>query len=147
MLPGLLLDELPSLSGQTHYREWFEAALGPVAATILGLNPPELRKGIHPGYKWGHGTKVLSLFVRDLVLFSRYFTEEEAGRIERWLYCPIDSVVMDGLRQAGLDPGVTLIREIDQAGFWRIQDALSVAAEEVGVPRVWFDDVWSETRG
>lgn len=54
---------------------------------------------------------------------------------------------MDGLRQAGLDPGVTLIREIDQAGFWRIQDALSVAAEEVGVPRVWFDDVWSETRG
>jgi hypothetical protein len=84
--------------------------------------------------------------VRDLVLFSRYFNEQETARIERWLYCPIDGIVMDRLRLAGFDPGFNLIRQIDEAGFWRIQDALSIAAEEVGAPRVWFDDVWSERR-
>jgi hypothetical protein len=53
-----------------------------VTTTILRLNPPGPRSRIHPEYKWGHGAKVLSLFVRDPVLFSRYFDETEAGRIE-----------------------------------------------------------------
>ncbi len=89
---------------------------------------------------------MLSLFVRDLVLFSRYFTEDEARRIEPWLYCPIDRIVMDRLRRVGFNPGVSTIREVDEAVFWSIQDGLSMAANDVGVPRVWFDDVWSETR-
>ena len=38
------------------------------------------------------------------------------------------------------------IRELGEAAFWRIQDALGSAASRVGVPRVWFDDVWSESR-
>ncbi len=146
LLPRLPLDALRDLSDQSDYRTWFEAALEPVATTILRLNPPGLRGGVHPGYRWGHGTKVLSLFVRDLVLFSRFFTEEEARRIEWWLYCPIDRIVIDRLRQAGFDPKVSLIREIDEAAFWRIQDALAVEAARAGVPRVWFDDVWSEPR-
>ena len=128
------------------YRRWFEAALQGVAATILELNPRGTRSGVHPGYKWGHGTKVLSLFVRNLVICSRYFTEEEARRIEWWLYCPIDTIVMRRLRRVGFDPGVRQINQIDEVAFWRIQDALSIAAEEAGVPRVWFDDIWSEAR-
>lgn len=146
LLPNLPVDRLREFSEQTHYREWFEAALEPVSNTILGLNPPGPRSGIHPGYKWGHGTKVLSLFVRDLVLFSRYFIDDEARRLERWLYCPVDGIVIDRLRRVGFDPGVTLIREIEEASFWRIQDSLSEAAATTGVPPVWFDDVWSETR-
>jgi hypothetical protein len=145
-LLGLPVDELRELADQKGYRRWFEVALDRVATTILQLNPPGPRSGIHPGYKWGHGTKVLSLFVRDLVLCSRYFTDEEAHRIEWWLYCPLDTVVMGRLRGVGFDPLVRQINQIDEAAFWRIQDALSIAAQDAGVPRIWFDDVWSEDR-
>ena len=117
MLPSLALDELPKLSDQAGYRKWFEAALKPVADTILRLNPPELRPGIHPGFKWGHATKVLSLFARDVVTFSRYFTDADTAQIERWLYCPIDGIVIDRLRKAGFDPQVALIRELDERRF------------------------------
>jgi len=145
-LLSLPVDELPELSDQADYRSWFEAALDSIAVTILERNPRGPWSSIHPGYKWGHGTKVLSLFVRNLVLCSRYFTEEEARRIEWWLYCPIDGRVMDRLREVGFDPGVNLIRTIDKATFWRVQDCLSAAANKAGIPRVWFDDVWSEDR-
>ena len=146
LLLTLPVDELPKLTDQSGYRGWFEAALDPLAATILQFNPLEKRRSIHPGYKWGHGTKVLSLFVRNLVLCSRHFTEEEVSRIEPWLYCPIDGIVMKRLRRVGSDPGVRQINQIDQPAFWRIQDCLAVAAGTAGVPRVWFDDVWSEER-
>jgi hypothetical protein len=145
-LMSLPVDELPELADQGRYRIWFEAALDSVARTILHCNPPGLRSKVHPEYKWGHATKVLCLFVRNLALCSRYFAEEEARRIEPWLYCPIDSIVMAGLRRADFNPGVRQINAINEAAFWRIQDALSVAAETAGVPRVWFDDVWSEER-
>jgi len=146
LLPQLPVARLATITDQTGYRAWFEAALDPVGSTILRLNPPRTRSSVHPGYKWGHGTKVLSLFIRDLVLYSRYFTDEEARRIEPWLYCPVDQIVMKGLRRAGVDPGVDRIRKIDEMAFWRIQDHLTQAAATSGVPRVWFDDVWSETR-
>jgi hypothetical protein len=146
LFPTLPVDELPALSTKPDYRIWFESALRPVAGTIVGLNPVTRNPRIHPGYAWGHGTKVLSLFVRDLVLFSRYFTEDDARRIEPWLYCPVDGIVIERLRRVGFDPGVRFIREIGEAAFWRIQDSLSAAAALAGVPPVWFDDVWSEAR-
>lgn len=146
LLPRLPVDQLRTLSDQADYRAWFEAALRRVAKKILEFNPREARGAVHPGYDWGHGTKVLSLFVRNLVLFSRYFTEDEARRLQWWLYCPVDRIVIERLRRVGFDPGVNLIREIDEAAFWRIQDGLSEAAATAGVQRVWFDDVWSETR-
>lgn len=146
LLLSLPVDELPGLPDQSDYRRWFEAALDLVATTILDNNPPGPQSRVHPGYRWGHGTKVLSLFVRNLVLCSRYFTDDEARRIEWWLYCPIDTVVMRGLRRARFDPRVNQINQIDEVAFWRIQDALSIAARDAGAPRVWFDDVWSEAR-
>lgn len=145
VLPDLNVEQLPEVVDQADYRRWFEASLERVAGTIRRLNPRDSRPGIYPGYKWGHATKILCLLVRDLTLHSRYFTEDEVDRIQRWLYCPVDGIVIRRLRGAGFEPGVNLIREIDEAGFWRIQDGLSEAAA-AGVPRVWFDDVWSETR-
>lgn len=144
VLPALSVDALPELPDERAYREWFTVALEPLVETIGHLNPPELNPRIHPGYRWGHATKVLALYVRDFVLFSRYFSEEDARRIEPLLFCPVDGIVMERLARAGADPGVRFIRELDEPTFWRIQDALRVAAAEVGVPRVWFDDVWSD---
>jgi hypothetical protein len=146
VLARLPYDELPSLTDGLDYRTWFEAALQDVGATILRLNPPERRRSVQPGFKWGHGAKVLSLLVRNLVLCSRYFDDETTRRLEPWLYCPIDGIVMQSLRAAGIDPGVTRINQIGEADFWRIQDMLLAAASRAGVPVVWFDDVWSENR-
>jgi hypothetical protein len=145
LLAQLPVDELPHLADETAYREWFTRQLDLVAAGILRLNPPATRPGIHPGYKWGHATKVLALYVRDLVLFSRYFADQDVERVASWLYCPVDSVVMKRLRELGEQPGVYQISGIDSAQrFWRIQDLLSAAAASVGVPRVWFDDNWGD---
>jgi hypothetical protein len=145
LLVRIPVDELPRLADQAAYRGWFTRQLDLVADGILRLNSPATRPGIHPGYKWGHATKALALYVRDLVLFSRYFTDADVERIAPWLYCPVDSVVMKRLRELGEKPGVYQISGIDTAeSFWRIQDLLGDAAASAGVPRVWFDDNWGD---
>ena len=145
LLARLPVDELPGLADEAAYRAWFTRQLDFVAATILRLNPPAVRPGIHPGYRWGHATKVLALYVRDLVLFSRYYTDVEVEQIAPWLYCPVDSVVMKRLRELGERPGISQISGIDSPQrFWRIQDLLGAAAAAAGVPRVWFDDNWGD---
>lgn len=145
MLARLPVDELPNLTNESAYRAWFTRQLDLVADSILRINSPATRPSIHPGYKWGHATKVLALYVRDLVLFSRYFSDGDVARIAPWLYCPVDSVVMKRLRELGEQPGVYQISGIDSAQrFWRIQDLLGAAAAPVGVPRVWFDDNWGD---
>ena len=146
VLASLPVDDLAGVGSSTAFQAWFVAALGPVADVILAANPPGRSTRVHPGYKWGHATKVLALFVRDLVLFSRYFGDEDADRIATWLYCPVDGIVLDRLRRAGVGPGATLIRELDEPTFWRIQEVLGAAAAAAEAPRVWFDDVWSEDR-
>ena len=144
-LATMPVDELPAFDGEPPFRRWFERQLDVVADVILHLNPPDVRPGIHPGYKWGHGTKVLALYVRDVVLFSRYFSDTEVERISPWLYCPIDGIVLDRLRRLGERPGASLIREIATAGqYWRLQDRLGAAARLAGVPRVWLDDIWGD---
>jgi hypothetical protein len=145
LLAHIPVDELPGLADQGAYRRWFTQQLDVVADGILSRNPPTTKPGIHPGYKWGHATKVLALYVRDLVLFSRYFPDEDVRRIEPWLYCPVDSVVMKRLRELGEHPGANQISGIDSAQrFWRIQDLLGAAADPAGTPRVWFDDNWGD---
>lgn len=111
---------------------WFETALQRVARTIRRLNPPGPQRRIYPGYKCGHATKVLSIYVRDLVLFSRYYSEADARRIEQWLYCPIDGLVIDRLRRVGSDPTVNAIREVEEAEFWRLQEQLAAVYVERG---------------
>ena len=146
LLPTLDLRALAEVRDQAAYRSWFVRSLERVSATILELNAPDVRPGIHPGYMWGHGTKVLSLFVRDLAMHSRHFPVDVVERLAPLLYCPVDGIVIDRLRHIGVDPGVRRIREIDQDAFWSIQSLLGEAAAAAGVPRVWFDDVWSENR-
>jgi len=146
-LPTLRIRELVELRDASAYRAWFVRALDLVADTALKLNPKRLNDRIHPGYKWGHSSKVLSLFVRDLLLFSRFLPAEEAGRLEPWLYCPVDGIVIDRMRRLGFDPGVRFIREIDEENFWTIQARLGDGAASTGIARVWFDDIWSEARG
>lgn len=143
VLGGLPMDELPRLGGEREFRGWFERQLEHVATTVLGLNPRPVRPQIHPGYKWGHSTKVLALYLRDVVLYSRYFSEGDVHLISPWLCCPIDGIVLKAMSEIGVAPGVALIKEIDTRDkYWALQDRLEQAAAAAHVPRVWFDDVW-----
>jgi hypothetical protein len=94
LLGTMPIGEITALDSEAAFRVWYERQLDRVAACVLTLNPPRIRPGIHPGYHWGHAAKVLALFVRDVVLFSRYFGDYEVGRIAPWLCCPVDGVVL-----------------------------------------------------
>jgi hypothetical protein len=104
--------------------------------------------GLQAGAKWGHSTKVLTIFLREMVSHTRLFRDDEVPRIERLLYVPLDSITMERLRALKMRLPFKRIREIDTAKkFYDVQTALGAAAREAGVPRVWFDDNWSDREG
>jgi len=137
------LDALLGLESQRAFEKWFRNELNALARVIKVTNGSNPR--IHPGYKWGHGTKILALYTREIVLNSRYFNDREAKRISPWLYVPIDGVMIRHLRKLDMYLPFRRIKEIDTAQrFFAVQNALGKEAEGVGVPRVWLDDVWGE---
>ncbi len=146
-LMGALLDvpvdELPSIRDEKAFQSWFEKRLEIFAEVILERNRVAEGSRIHPGYKWGHGAKVLSVYLHNLVSYSRYFTDEEAAQIEPLLCCPIDGLALERLTLVGARQDWTLIRELHSSdAYWRLQDTLAASARRAGVPRVWFDDNW-----
>jgi hypothetical protein len=142
LLPKLDVDTLVRLRDQEQYSEWFDAQVARVAQAIDRHNPHNSR--IRPGFKWGHATKITAIFIRDLVLSSRYFSDSEAERISFFLYVPIDSVVIRRLKLLGVRLPFRKIKEVDtREKFYLVQNTLEKAATEVGVPRVWFDDNWA----
>jgi hypothetical protein len=137
------IDLLARLTSEGQFTAWYEKELRRIAAAIRRKNKRNHR--IHPGYKWGHATKVLNLFVREIVLQSRYFTDRQTVRLSRWLYTPVDSVVIRRLREMGLRPQFRNIKSIDTSRkFYAVQQWLRKAAKPVGVPAVWFDDNWGD---
>jgi hypothetical protein len=142
-LSALDPDCVPDVPGQEAYRAWFEKSLDAIAAVIAETNEGNSR--IFPGYKWGHATKVLCIYVRDLVNYRVYFTDAEAVRISPWLYSPIDGLVIHRLRNLHGTLPFRQIKGIDTPEkFYLVQDLLGQAAAKVGVPRVWFDDNWGD---
>jgi hypothetical protein len=143
LLEQLPLQELTALKGELDYKVWFDAKTQLVANKLLIRNADNDR--VNPGLRWGHATKILALFIRDMVLSSRLFSDAEAKRIAPWLYTPIDSIAMERMRRLGADLGFSLIKDIDTHDkFYGVQNALGDAARKVGVPRVWFDDNWGD---
>jgi hypothetical protein len=142
VLTEIPVDELPGLKNQEEFKEWFEKQLNRLARRIDRTNPGNRR--IRPGYKWGHATKILCLYLRDITLHREYFVDGQVERVTRWLYVPLDSVNMASLRRCGVPLDFCKIKEIDTGDkFYQVQDQLGRAAERAGVPRIWFDDNWS----
>jgi len=143
VLAAVPVDKLVELNDASEFKSWFEGQLEIVAQEIKQRNPNNSR--IYPGYKWGHAAKVLNLYLWEVVLGSRYFTDSEMSRIRPWLYVPIDGLVIRRLRQMGLRLPFAKIKEIDSPeDFYFVQDLLGEAAAQVGVPRIWFDDIWGD---
>ena len=144
-LKSLDLDELRSCTTQERFDDFFFYALRKVDAAILEKNGNNSRVG--DGHKWGHAAKVLCLYLRDLVLYTRYFDDEDALRLQNLLYMPVDSVVMKHLRACGVRITPQRIKEIDsEEQFRAIQTLFAEAARRAHVPKILFDDVWGENR-
>jgi hypothetical protein len=137
------IKQLKTIRSQKKYKEYFEKNLNCIARVIRETNMGNNR--VNPGYKWGHSTKILCLFLRDTVLHSRYFSDSQSERLSKYLYVPIDSVVIKKLRKIGYKPPFNFIKEIDSSKkFYDLQDTLGKASDKVGIPRIWFDDIWAE---
>ena len=66
-------------------------------------------------------------------------------RLKPFLYVPIDNVVLRNVRSCGVRVRPRAINQIATEQEWRdLQKVLTDAAKMAGVPRVLFDDVWSE---
>lgn len=144
LLVAIDVDTLERLDGQERYRGWFEQHLESVAQVIADTSPEALKPSIYPGYKWGHAAKILNVYLKNVVLHSRYFSDEVAERVSYLLYCPIDSFVINKLSRLRCRPIFKSIKEIaDSKVFYAVQEQLRKAADEIEVPLVWFDDNWS----
>jgi hypothetical protein len=142
-LTKVKVEKLRTIRSQDQFRAFFERNLNNIAQVINNTNRGNNR--VNPGHKWGHGTKILCLFLRDTVLHSRYFCDNEVKRLSNYLYVPIDSVVIKKLKKIGYKPPFKLIKEIGSSKkFYDVQDTLGEASSQVGIPRIWFDDIWTE---
>jgi hypothetical protein len=142
-LPKIDIDTLLSIKTQAEFDDWFDGHLEQISRIVDGCNHGNQR--IRPGFKWGHSSKILALFVRDLVLGSHYFPDAEAERISFLLHVPIDGVIIGRLRGQGVGLKFRKIKDIDtRKKFYGVQHILSEAATLHGIPRVWFDDNWGD---
>ncbi len=143
VLAKINLDVMKSIESQDKYKEWFEKQLNKLASKIKQTNPSNKR--IYPGYKWGHETKILCLFLNDIVIHRDFFNAKTANRLINFLYVPIDSLVMGRLKHLGIKLNFSQIKQISsKKDFYGVQDMLGEAAQKVGVPRIWFDDNWGD---
>jgi hypothetical protein len=143
ILVEIPLEEMTRLKNQQEFRTWFEHWLE-VLAEVIKRHNPHNRK-IHPGYNWGHAAKILTLYLREMVLNSRYFSDEEVLGIAPLLYTPIDTIAIRRLTQLGHVPPFRAIREINTPEkFYGVQELLGEGAARVRVPRIWFDDNWGD---
>lgn len=134
--------KLRSVRNQHAFSEWFDRNVEIVWRTIMTLNRD--RNSIWPGWKWGHSTKIMALFARDMVLCTHYYSRRDSERLAPFLYVPVDGIVMKRLKKLKVRLPYSRIREIDtRAKFYSVQNLLGEAASSVGVPRVWFDDNWA----
>lgn len=141
ILEKIPVDDILSVKNETEYRLWFERHLEKIFHALEIKNAHNPR--VQPGLKWGHATKILCLFLREVVLSSRYFKDEYVERIEWLLYLPIDGINIKRLRSLGISISFNLIKEIDSPyEFYHLQEILHKTGQNNGVPRVWFDDSW-----
>jgi hypothetical protein len=142
-LEKIPVDEILRLRSEQDYKKWFEKQLGVLAREIDKTNKRNAR--IYPGYKWGHATKILCLYLRDVVIYREYFLKNYREKVKYWLYCSIDSQVMSALKRCKVNLPFKKIKDIDTPEkFYDVQDKLKQAASEAGVPRIWFDDNWAD---
>lgn len=141
-LQEIEIDQLKSIKNQTEFNKWFDDELESLAKVVRRHN--HNNKRINPGVKWGHSSKVLCLYCNAMVLFSRYFSDDEATRLSFWLFVPLDGIILRKLESLDYTAPAKIRLIQTRKDFYRVQNDLGSAASTHQVPRVWFDDYWSD---
>ena len=124
-LVSVKVNEMCKLRNKGQFQRWFEKNLESLSKALNRHNAHNHR--VHPGYKWGHATKVLTLYLREIVLNRRYFSDSQVKRTSPWLYTPLDGIVIKRLRRLGCPLPFKAIKEIDTPEkFYDAQDLLGV---------------------
>jgi len=130
--------------GKNDFHNWFEKNLKKVAKKIP--HETSKKKKISDGSrKWGYAAKILNLYLRGIVLGNHYFTYKQVEKIEKLLYVPIDSKIIDAVKEH-INLDFNKIKDVNTSEkFYKVQNALGEAALKAGVPRIWFDDKWVDS--
>ncbi len=145
LLQGLVVvpvEEMAGLRTREEFESWFEARLHEVAETLQEKN--RLNSRVQPGLTWGHTAKVLAIYIRAIVLHSRFFPDDIVARVKPWLFVPVDNIVIKRLETCGVRTPFRKIREIaSRADFYFVQNLLAERCD-AGIARVVFDDGWAD---
>jgi len=128
---------------EKNFHNWFEKNLEKVVKKIP-RETSKRKKISDGGRKWGYAAKILNLYLRGIVLCSRYFTDKQVKKIEKLLYVPIDSKIISAIKEH-INLDFNKIKEVDKKKFYKVQNALGEAAFEANAPRIWFDDKWVDS--
>jgi hypothetical protein len=138
----LPVTEISRLRSKAEFERWYERQLEKVARSLRKTNRGSQR--VYPGIKWGHAAKVLSIYLRNLILHSRFFPNRVVHRVKPWLFVPVDSYTIKNLKGCGVEPPFNHIREIATRGrFYFAQNLLGERCPR-GVARIVFDDGWAD---
>ncbi len=136
------VEEIATLRTKEGFERWFETQLRKVAATIQEKNRHNER--VQPGLMWGHTAKILAIYVRAVVLHSRFFEDDIVARVKPWLFVPVDRIVIKMLATCGVRTPFRKIKEIaTKADFYFVQNLLADRCDP-GIARVVFDDGWAD---
>lgn len=142
-LAGMDLRRLPEFKSQKKFNDWYEKGLDELTQIVRKTNRGNTR--IEPGLQWGHCTKVLSVFLKCIVLKSRYFSDAEVKTISPFLHAPVDGIVIRELKKCGIALPFHQIKGLkSREMFYHVQQMIGDAADHHKIPRVWFDDVWGD---
>jgi hypothetical protein len=147
--PGLLqklvelpVEEITNLRSRKAFEKWYVRQLYKLGRTLEKRNRDNSR--VNPGMMWGHGAKVLSIYLRSLVLHSRFFSDRVVNRVKPWLFVPVDSYLIQRLTSCGIELPFTKIKEIaSRHYFYVVQNVLADRCGR-GIARIVFDDSWAD---
>lgn len=94
--------------------------------------------------RWGYFAKLINIVVYEVASNRELLPEHDWNRVRAFLHVPIDSRVSQYARAHQADfPSVPKLRGMTKDTYLQIQERLRTLAHDMGVPPIWFEDVWA----
>jgi hypothetical protein len=148
VLKRISIDDVKKvMESRNLFKKWFLTTSLKVSKVLQSSNMDAGSK------RWAHATKITSIYLRDLICrCARDLTKREYARIEKMLYVPLDKIVLKRLNKLcstcdhrfKIPKSMSELKEKKQ--FFHIQDCLYYHASKIGIPAIWFDDIWVTDR-
>jgi len=125
---------------QDEYDNWHDSETGKIYEALKSKADNIARINSNEGLKYGHGTKILNLFVGHLVFYSQYFTREEVEKVKYFLHVPLDSKVFKVLKKCHIENVPEWIKDVTRDVYKDIQEEIRDTARKFNLPPLFFDE-------